>query len=196
MNAENLHIGSLITTPQQRDAIHIAVVPVEVSQQIWRPAGTAVRFVGTSKTLVERAEDGGMVGVLDPFLTVDAVGAGQRAWLFLLPGSITSLRHDWTHPALDSAAPNPADEKAASEQWLREFIAKADCPGYDDVMQGIQGYFAQRKHYGEGGNIDGMYLHFNGSDAHGEIPREFWEHAEIVLGKKLPHHPEYFSCSC
>lgn len=40
------------------------------------------------------------------------------------------------------------------------------------------------------------YLHFNGRDAHGEIPDEFWTHLEIATGKKPPHKPKYFSCSC
>ena len=42
------------------------------------------------------------------------------------------------------------------------------------------------------------YLHFNGTDAHGPIAPEFWDHVQLVSGKLIP--PEmrmaHFSCSC
>ena len=44
---------------------------------------------------------------------------------------------------------------------------------------------------------DDEYLHFNDTDAHGEIPDEFWIMAEIVLGRPIKgKKPSYFSCSC
>jgi hypothetical protein len=44
-------------------------------------------------------------------------------------------------------------------------------------------------------NDDNETLFF-GDEARGEIPREFWDHAEIVLGRKIDKRPTYFACSC
>lgn len=103
--SEHLGLGKLIPegSVQERDCIHIAVVPV-VAGSMLRPG---------QKVGVMRASDGryitgtntevvGVVGVIDPYLAVPVL-TGQRCWLYLNPGSITSLRHDWTHPALEKA---------------------------------------------------------------------------------------------
>jgi hypothetical protein len=173
----DLKLGQLITTPQQRDAIHIAVVPV-VATEILRP-GQDIRLVQGSFEWVEGAEDG--IGIVDPFLKA-AVDEGQRFWMFLYPGTITSLRHDWTHPAFA--------DKNASEVWLSNFIARSDCPSYYEVLG------AAINHGTHGGSFDDEYLHFNEVDAHGNIPPEFWDHVEVVSGQKMEHRAKSFSCSC
>lgn len=44
--------------------------------------------------------------------------------------------------------------------------------------------------------INDEYISVGGSDAHGSIPPEFWDHVEAVTGKKQELRPAYFSCSC
>jgi len=45
---------------------------------------------------------------------------------------------------------------------------------------------------------DGPYIFFSNMDAHGDIPNEFWDHVEIVLGRKIRPQERAvgFSCSC
>lgn len=88
----------------RRDAIHMAIVPV-VSHHYNITPGLHLGFAveGNSELVTPHPYDGKMLGVADPFLT-NAPKKGERFWLFLYPQTITSLRHEWTHPAFDAVA--------------------------------------------------------------------------------------------
>lgn len=84
-----LRLGELIEDGRgaKRDAVHIAVIPqVNTTAQALFPS---MRVPG---------------GIVDPFLTVP-VNPGERYWLWMTPGSVTSLRHAWDHDLF------PKDEK-------------------------------------------------------------------------------------
>lgn len=183
---EKLGIGNVIFSHQEKDAIHVAIIPIILGEDML--PGTPINMVDG----LAYKEESEPIGVIDPFIQ-GSIRKGDKVWLFLNPGSIFSLRHDWAHPAfIDDAV------KKRSEDWLRNFCDTHDCPDYDTLMQGIQGKFPffEEEYYRSGGAIDGEYLHFNGVGAHGQIPDEFWQHVEIVLGRKPPFRPKYFSCSC
>lgn len=91
---KELKLGELITEPQNRDAVHIAVAPVIAVSKL--APGDHVGFIAGNK--VGRISAIRCVGIVDPFLRGE-VNTGEQFWLYLYPGSITSLRHDWTHPA-------------------------------------------------------------------------------------------------
>ena len=182
-------LGTIIGEGQGRDAIHLAVEPAVAAEDLI--VGQHVGF-----------KDGGVgscahtLGIVDPFLT-EGPRKGEHFWLVVYPRQITSLRHVWSHPAFPVSELPPiteADRENArrfaerltgtSERWLRDFCATADCPGYDEVMEAAM-------NCSEGDE----YLHF-GSDAHGDIPDEFWDHFERVTGKKVKDHPTHFACGC
>jgi hypothetical protein len=178
-----------------RDAVHVAVFSA-VSDEKLRP-GQDVAIAENGISDVKVAPRGELVGIVDPFLKTP-VAPGARFWVYLYPRSITGLSHRWAHPAFEETATTyvtPAT-KLSSEQWLRDFCARSNCPRYDTVMRVIkEGSFSDDDGY-ISGYIDGDCMHFGGQDASGEIPTEFWVHAENVIGQKAKLKPNYFSCSC
>jgi len=173
MKTDHLELGQLITTPQERDAIHIAVAPVIAHETL--AAGDHVGFVaGSTEQVAKRGTT--PIGVVDPFLT-QYVAPGERFWLFLYPYTISSLRHDWTHPAFERSEPvpvaTPADPKAESEAWLRKFAAECGV-GYDWLMESALEK-ATRGGYGLNSHHDMPDVAFTKS-------AEAWRHFAIVTG--------------
>lgn len=186
-------LGALITEPgeqNQRDAVHIAVVPVVAAARISPGERVGVVIGDASGTIYARPERATAVGIADPFLDA-AVEKGQTFWLFLFQGQVTTLRHEWTHPAFPAVKHVDPESvsKEASEKWLRDFCDKSDCPRYETVLARVlDGDFRS--------NWDESYFHFDGQDAHADIPAEFWRHMSVVTGKTFESPPTSFSCSC
>lgn len=185
----DIGIGQLCDPDAKRDAIHFACAPVEAGQVLGPACSVTVR---DGKAYL--AENG--IGIVDPFLRT-TVGIGERFWLILNPGSITALRHAWEHPAFEAEKPAPSQpllDRAASEQWLRDFCARADCPDYHTTVAAAINFYDD---YGQSYN-EGDYVLICGSDAHSDIPPEFWTHVQVVTGQTIPDEKraKYFSCSC
>lgn len=189
----NLKLGELIVGEQQRDAVHMAVVPVVAGESNLVPgmhvsldsSGQAVRHVGPDCPKWDP------VGVIDPFLKVQHIQKGERIWLFLYPGSITSLRHEWAHPAfptsgLPTLPPEPEEvletEKDRAIKFLQD-IAQRCGVSYDRLISAVE-----RDDYINMGENEGYKQILEG-----ETYQQFDKACEIVLGK-TGSYP--FSCSC
>lgn len=174
-------LGTVIGPNEKRDAIHLGVIPIKAGCELRRGDHVGIGHDGCAY-----AKNCESIGIVDPFISV-GVSAGEWFWLIIYPRVITSLRHVWTHPKIadEPAAKTVSPTMSDSEIWLRNFVASADCPRYETVIAAAV----------DGSRYD-EYLHFDGQDAHGEIPPEFWDHVENVTGEKITHRPGYFSCSC
>jgi|SRR6185295_7188983 len=92
-----IKLGQLITnTDSHRDAIHVPVLPVKSGEDEQLKAGDFIMFSGENvyKCPKEKAH-----GIVDPFLDVPLNG-GDMFWMLMMPGSVTSLRHQWHHSSI------------------------------------------------------------------------------------------------
>lgn len=189
MNDTQFRLGSIIEGEAERDAVHIAVIPLVAAGTLHPGSNFGITEDGRAVGSPRQSS----FGIVDPFLD-RIVSEGERFWGFLYPNTITGMRHVWEHTKLDASLNRALISE--SEKWLRNFVEVMDCPNYDRLIAAasdepcVDGddYYYYSK--------DGDYLHFGGSDAHGEIPAEFWHHVEVVTGKHISHRPTYFSCSC
>lgn len=180
--SNDLGLGRLIGKEDkvERDAIHIAVVPVFADVSL--RAGEHVGLVdGTLDTVSKDASE--KIGIVDPFLTT-SVPKGKRCWLYLYPGTITSLRHDWTHPSFIKA--KEIDKVALSKKWIEEY-AESIGLDYDELVSSAADYLTSGDRLNKGDLLDGVYLE-----------DEFWDHYEIVEGTKVKDDDRgsFFSCAC
>lgn len=102
-------LGMIHFKEEKRDAIHLAVEPVEAScvllpgQKIGIVNGYAIPTGGRYNAGYQD-EKGDLViksapyhGIVDPFLP-RAVDVGEKFWFVMAPRMVQSLRHVWEHP--------------------------------------------------------------------------------------------------
>jgi hypothetical protein len=166
-------IGRLLPSTAQRDAIHIAVAPVVADQPMLPGAVIGLSLEGRA---IHASPTVPTVGIVDPFLTTP-VQPGDRVYCFLTPNTITSLRHEWTHPAF----PDATSTRQASQRWLTKLAAQVGY-SYEEFIAALE--------------TDDVVL---GSDASAdrleELRDEIARHYEAVYGRRL-ELPEFFRCSC
>lgn len=192
-------IGKKLTEKQSRDAIHIVVCPVTASETLY--PGQRIGFLHNieSDLVCSTSPAAPALGIVDPFLE-QVVEEGERFFMFLLPNTITGLRHEWTHPAFD--APTPSMEAALPEgvptsssaletiltstRYLQEVADQLNL-AYDELL--------------EAGNlwIDcEEYTYENSESYHGMDFQGFWHHFGVVTGRDVSMYLNDcpFTCSC
>jgi hypothetical protein len=102
-SVEHISVGKPLARDAEpiRDAIHISVISVFAGETM--QPGTPVFVTGKGEYAwpgVWGRSD--IVGLVDPFLQ-KPIKKGDRFVLFVLPGTITGLRHVWTHPEFPEA---------------------------------------------------------------------------------------------
>lgn len=183
--------------PDERDAIHIATAAVFAETDL--EPGDHVGLTTPAPDVMGKS-DIAPLGIVDPFLT-ETVKKGQRFWVFLYPGTIRSLRHNWSHPAFDKkAALVEALKDSPSKRRMRAFAASlpvaedydtgapiGEPVTYEELLERAKEYVENGEYWSEGGRFEGQDLY-----------PEFWVDFEILTGIKVPENDQYsfFSCSC
>lgn len=180
-------LGTIITPDEKRDAIHLAVIPIQAPYPVLpgQHVNSLGRIVGPYSSEA--------VGIVDPFVTRE-IEKGEWFWLVIYPRKITSLRHVWSHPAFpeESEASKPIQtaeniEKERAKAWLEDHARDLGL-SYDRLLQLAEEYGLHGDYFVEHGS-ERMRDNFE--------PVEFWRNWTIVTGR-IPPDPEaqFFSCSC
>ena len=186
---EELGIGKVITTYQKRDAIHIAIFPGIAAEEL--KAGQHVGIVDEEEKSFGKVKD--TVGIVDPYLA-RKVQAGEKFWVFLYPNTVTSLKHNWTHPAFGNEIPDvnafQQIRTFESKKWLENFANDIGLT-YSELMNAAD-YAAERD------DDDWSSYVTIGVDTPYDKIGELWEHYAKVRGVKLPKGfaRNFFSCAC
>ncbi len=180
-------LGELITeagAQNQRDAVHIAVVPVMAMQQL--SPGDHVGVSPDGKAA--HAAYSPHVGIVDPFLR-GTVRPEQTFWLCLYQGQVTTLRHEWTHPAFPNVRHDDTASVKAARDRMTTFASECE-QTLEDFLENLKRAVEDEKTTGWGsvstGNNQGV-----------EPYAGFWNDFQDLTGVKLDREPEIgFSCSC
>lgn len=177
-------LGTLIDENAKRDAIHLAVEPCIAGERLL--AGQRIGIVNGKGS--KKADK--ILGIVDPFIEDGVVLKGERFWLIVLPRTITSLRHVWSHPEFpentSELTPEPLDEKALSQKWIDNFA--------DQIRQHPVSLMKAADNWVE--YEDYTYDNTEAYKDHWEAFPEFWKHYEVVTGKKPKDPSSFFTCSC
>lgn len=189
-------LGKIIDGTQKRDAIHLAVEPVIAGQDLLPGDHVKLEDGFAFDCGVGCAQS---VGIVDPFIEKH-IKKGERFWLVIYPRVITSLRHVWTHPDFKDEIEEGKNSEAykLAENWMRDFAREVNLD-YEILIKAASGQeIVENGYISAFAEIDSEFFHFHSMDAYGDIPPEFWDHMEILTGKKFDKdsRPTSFNCSC
>lgn len=183
MKNEGPKVGQIIEGEAERDAIHVPVIAVIAGDYLNPGEHVGLQGSKRNRTAVRNADN---VGIVDPFLK-QTVNRGQKFWLFVYPGSITSLRHNWEHPALEKVDDDP--DLQASMRWMEEIadrFQRREPEPYEWLMEE-----ADRVVRGEE-----SYITFSTDSYIGAFSAdEFWHHYQVIRGKAATPG-NVFTCVC
>ncbi len=184
-------LGTVPKGDEGRDAVHVAIVPVQASEEI--RIGGLVKLNADGKAVC--SDFGSAIGVADPFREQPA-GKDSWLWLCLFPKTIKGLRHVWEHPAFAAEAmalPMRSDEKPASEAWLKDYVRR-HCSYWENQPDGGYSEFLRYVR-------DERWIYYYGSDCHSlsdvDDANELFRHLSVVLERRIDAlYFEAFTCSC
>jgi hypothetical protein len=172
-------LGTIIDETQKRDAIHLAVEPVEAAVRLY--PGQAIDVKGGRAVV---PADGKGLGIVDPFLS-GPVQPGQRFWFVMYPRMVTSLRHVWSHPAFSDEV-STASPDGDSVMVIRNMADGAGIT-YQEMLDAAADYVQSGAYMSGGSEYEGLYC-----------DDDFWDAYEKVTGTRVRDEKRggVFSCAC
>ncbi len=169
-------LGETIKEDADRDAIHIAILPV-ICGENWLIPGTWIKLKDGEAYRCDKSDM-----IVDPFLTRSVV-KGEKFYACLRPGIVTEMKHVWKSPVVDTPQRIPMDTKIIHD------IAARCRVSYEELIE-----VAKRK------VINGLYAMDNREtykDVSDAEWKEFWKVFEEVTGLDASDENwAPFSCSC
>jgi hypothetical protein len=182
-------VGRTLPEGTESDAIHIPVYPVELAEDL--PPGAWV-VIEDGKARKPKKTDRGWLeagqAIIDPFMDerywdrkskTPMIKKGSRVFVMFPPGTISSLRHVWTHPALDF-----------EDAWLTGFASQFEMSAEALII-------AARK-YLDHGEYCGLPFDTPDDGHDGYYMGMFWEAYRKKTGDARAEDRKdgFFSCAC
>lgn len=188
-------VGKLITDKDaKRDAIHVAIAPVVAGQELRAAMHVYLKNGIALAHSYGLSRQSDTIGIVDPYIGKEDLKSGDRFYLFLYPETVSSVRHDWIHPAF------PSDKFSYSKQWLENFATEYASewsnwtyPDSDKEPKASSNYEAlmmDLKSFVETGHIALARSEWL------DLPRELWMHYENVTGEEVKYKAERLPCRC
>jgi hypothetical protein len=190
--ADNVpNLGQVPFAEAKRDAVHVAVVPATAGQRLF--PGQRV-FLYAGKAQPENSQfNPRCIGIVDPY-RLGPVYPDAKFWLCLLPGSVTGMRHQWSHPLFDEEETPPAI--GAAVEATAEFKEKMTAKGWLEGFATSHGLSMQELEecVREGvANPEEAGMPFDSWDE--EEMEDLWQRCEIYFGVRPPDRAT-FRCAC
>jgi len=174
-------IGQLVGHWGVRDAIHCPIISATAKMNL--NVGTPVIVLENGEA--EQSDLMNCVGIVDPFLGC-YVQKGERFWVLVRPGSISSLTHTWTHRRIPGFAEVVPDKEKARVR-LEEF---ANGPLHVSLVEMLDAIEACRR------DSDNM-LYDHGYESL-RVYDGFWDDYMIFTGRPDPNKDAgfygFFTC--
>ena len=176
-------LGQFPNQYAQRDAVHVAIIPVVASSNLSPGERIGVKVVAGVPHSEDDPEE--FIGIVDPFLH-RRVKKGECFYLCLFPGTVHGMRHHWLHPQFQSKA-EPDDDKKEMARLVIEKCADDAGISLDEIIRAANDYLDSGEYLHEGSRWDGHHL-----------DKSFWDAFEAFTGRKVPKDDRgsFFSCSC
>ena len=166
----DIRLGEILSGDEvERDAVHMAVIPVIAGQQLH---GGQHVGLNTNGEAVGEAEH---IGIIDPFIK-GYVKQGENVYLLMYPQTVTVVRHAWTHPAFEAVEQRAASQsdKVAARAYLDKVAKEFSVGKYTQQPKGWDnqkdGYWYKSPGYSAGYTADALLpvleAFINGDDSY------------------------------